>query len=109
MSDLRSKVIRLAHMNPELRLHLLPLVKEASVPADLRSLLKGEWVEVRSEPVVALRFYRGSWGAIMRSGLINSYSDLTKFRYQLKNSMQVPSREAERAVRELQSKVTAAK
>jgi hypothetical protein len=29
MSSLRSKVIRLAHANPELRPHLLPLLKEA--------------------------------------------------------------------------------
>lgn len=29
MSDLRNKLIRLAHNNPELRTHLLPLVKEA--------------------------------------------------------------------------------
>ena len=31
MSDLRSKVIRLAHAKPELRSHLLPLLKEAAV------------------------------------------------------------------------------
>ena len=31
MSDLRSKVIRLAHEKPELRKHLLPLLKEANV------------------------------------------------------------------------------
>jgi hypothetical protein len=30
MSTLRSKVIRLAHENPELRPHLLPLLKEAA-------------------------------------------------------------------------------
>lgn len=30
MSDLRSKVIRLAHEKPELRVHLLPLLKTAS-------------------------------------------------------------------------------
>lgn len=37
MSDLRSKVIRLAHQNPELRPHLMPLLKEAakSTPSDL--------------------------------------------------------------------------
>lgn len=29
MSDLRSKIIRLAHQNPEMRPHLLPLVKKA--------------------------------------------------------------------------------
>ncbi len=29
MSSLRSKVIRLAHANPELRPHLLPLLKDA--------------------------------------------------------------------------------
>lgn len=28
MSDLRKKVIRLAHLNPALRPHLLPLLKE---------------------------------------------------------------------------------
>jgi len=31
---LRSKVIRLAHANPELRVHLLPLLKEAGVLQD---------------------------------------------------------------------------
>lgn len=31
MSDLRSKVIRLAHAKPELRSHLLPLLKEAAL------------------------------------------------------------------------------
>lgn len=38
MSDsLRSKVIRLAHQNPELRPHLLPLLKEAAkAPAKLK-------------------------------------------------------------------------
>lgn len=35
MSDtLRTKVIRLAHTNPALRPHLLPLLKEAASPAD---------------------------------------------------------------------------
>lgn len=34
MSDLRSKIIRLAHQNPALRPHLLPLLKEAASPAD---------------------------------------------------------------------------
>jgi hypothetical protein len=34
MSDqiLRSKVIRLAHSNPELRPHLIPLLKQAALP-----------------------------------------------------------------------------
>lgn len=34
MSDLRSKVIRLAHANPALRPHLLPLLKSAAGPGD---------------------------------------------------------------------------
>lgn len=34
MSDLRSRVIRLAHANPELRPALLPLLKEAAAPGD---------------------------------------------------------------------------
>lgn len=34
MSDLRSKLIRLAHQNPELRADILPLLKEAAVDAD---------------------------------------------------------------------------
>lgn len=34
MTNLRSKVIRLAHANPELRPHLLPLLKEAGVLQD---------------------------------------------------------------------------
>lgn len=38
MSDLRSEVIRLAHQNPELRPHLLPLLKSAAV--DLQKKLK---------------------------------------------------------------------
>jgi len=33
MSDLRSKLIRLAHATPTLRLHLLPLIKEADAEA----------------------------------------------------------------------------
>ena len=33
MSNLRSKVIRLAYQKPELRKHLLPLVKEAKTAA----------------------------------------------------------------------------
>ena len=33
MSDLRTRVIRLAHENPSLRPHLLPLLKEAASPA----------------------------------------------------------------------------
>lgn len=37
MSDLRSKVIRLAHQNPELRPHLLPLLKEARQIGEPRS------------------------------------------------------------------------
>lgn len=37
MSDLRNKVIRLAHAKPELRKHLLPLLKEASSLADMLS------------------------------------------------------------------------
>jgi len=32
MSDLRKKIIRLAQQNPDLRPHLLPLVKEANFP-----------------------------------------------------------------------------
>ena len=103
--SLRSSLIRLAHSNPEMQEHLLPLLKEARVPSNLRSLLKGEWVEVKSIPVVAIRYYRGSWGAIMENGLINSYSNLAKFRYQLVNAMQVPQREAWRAVEELEAKV----
>lgn len=46
MSSLRSRVIKLAHANPALRPHLLPLLKEARVfdPAHhgLEGLLKGE-------------------------------------------------------------------
>lgn len=34
MSDLRSKVIRLAHQNPELRPHLLPLLQDGRTAAD---------------------------------------------------------------------------
>jgi hypothetical protein len=34
MSDLRSRVIRLAHANPALRPHLLPLLKRAAGPGD---------------------------------------------------------------------------
>jgi len=105
-ADLRKKLIRLAFETPSLRPHLLSMLdKSASVPGNLQSLLKGDWVEVSSEPVVAIRYHRGSWGAIMRSGLINSYRDEGKFIYQLKNSMQVPSREAERAFRALREKV----
>jgi hypothetical protein len=37
MSDLRSKIIRLAHQQPALRPHLLPLLKEAAkAPAKLK-------------------------------------------------------------------------
>lgn len=109
MSDLRSKLIRLAHQNPELRGEILPLLKEAGVPSNLRSLLKGVWVEVNSIPVVAIRYHQGRWGAIMKDGLVNSYTNLAKFRYQLVNSMQVPQREGWRAVKELEDKVKASK
>jgi hypothetical protein len=43
MSNLRNKVIRLAHQNPDLRPHLLPLLKEASkgqAKAVIQSILK---------------------------------------------------------------------
>ena len=106
MDPLRQATIRLAHSQPAgspLRTALLEVL--AAVPAKLQSLMKGEWVEVNSEPVVAIRHFRGRWGAIMRTGLVNSYTDEAKFLYQLKNSMQVPSREAERAFRELREKV----
>lgn len=35
MTTLRSKVIRLAHQNPSLRPHLLPILKEAAVPMQI--------------------------------------------------------------------------
>lgn len=41
MSNLRNKVIRLAHQNPNLRQHLLPLIKEASSMADVRKVFEG--------------------------------------------------------------------
>jgi len=36
MSDLRSKIIRLAHQNPELRPHLLPLVVKTAVSQEVK-------------------------------------------------------------------------
>ena len=51
---LRSKIIRLAHMNPELRPHLLPLLKEAArVPSDkdvLRTYPKGSTITLYHNP-----------------------------------------------------------
>lgn len=40
MTTLRSKVIRLAHANPELRPHLLPLLKEAGGTPDAKATAK---------------------------------------------------------------------
>ena len=40
MSDLRTRLIRLAHSNPELRPHVLPLVAAAKLPvADLAKMM----------------------------------------------------------------------
>lgn len=115
MDPLRSSTIRLAFAQPKgspLRKALMaalhdsePSDRTAAVPGKLRSLLKGDWVEVHSPDVVAIRYHRGRWGAIMSSGLVNSYRDEGKFIYQLKNSMQVPPREAERAFAKLKAKV----
>lgn len=38
--SLRNKVIRLAHEKPELRKHLLPLLKEASIPKNKRQFIQ---------------------------------------------------------------------
>ena len=47
MSDtLRSKVIRLAHANPSLRPHLLPLLKTAAWPIDVQKFLADELKKV---------------------------------------------------------------
>ena len=40
MSNLRNKIIRLAHQNPNLRPHLLPLIKEASSIAEVRNVIE---------------------------------------------------------------------
>ena len=58
MSTLRSKVIRLAHQNPDLRPHLLPLLVKTGaektpypqLKAVLRSLDVGDQVEVIFQP-----------------------------------------------------------
>ena len=56
MSDtLRSKVIRLAHANPALRPHLLPLLKTAAWPIDVQKfradeLKKVPGVRVKTSP-----------------------------------------------------------
>lgn len=44
MSDLRSRLIRLAHTNPELRPHLLPLVADVGRTAAWENLPEG-WTE----------------------------------------------------------------
>ena len=51
MSDLRTRVIRLAHQNPQLRPHLLPLLKQAGGP--LTWWLEGAYTyEVENDPGV---------------------------------------------------------
>jgi len=58
MSDLRNRVIRLAHRNPELREHLLPLLKESSVG--------GFWVYAYDEKSRTVK--RFGWSKSMNGG-----------------------------------------
>lgn len=51
MSNLRNKVIRLAHSNPELRSHLLPLLKEANEKRISDALDKVDWSEIKEDIV----------------------------------------------------------
>jgi hypothetical protein len=41
VDTLRSKLIRLAHQNPALRPHLLPILKEAGISTQMETYLKG--------------------------------------------------------------------
>jgi hypothetical protein len=76
MADLRSKVIRLAHENPELRTHLLPLlVKSAASPLDrvrkhqlmpaaIRSKLPKLYSQEKNpDPMVVVKFFSPYSGA----------------------------------------------
>lgn len=62
--DLRSKVIRLAHENPALRPHLLPLLKEAALRAgqpvrsdeDFDALKAGDRVTINGRAAVVLGY-----------------------------------------------------
>ena len=81
MSDLRDKLIKLAHENPELRKHLLPLVKEAS--SSLSSLrrdredLEGYLDEM--EALVSIWTHRGSSGDYEAdASLADTYGDVQK-------------------------------
>ena len=46
MSNLRNKLIRLAHAKPELRSHLLPLLKEARGVGSYTAVVTGTWFDV---------------------------------------------------------------
>ena len=77
MSDLRSKLIRLAHAKPELRKHLLPILKEAQ-KAHLEKVAVEviELTQVQSQSVGAFRFVEKmspralSWNGISLEAII---------------------------------------
>ena len=65
MKTLRSSLIRLAHANPELRPHLLPILKEATALTpgvvvntwpQLEALSPGDRITINGRPVVVIKF-----------------------------------------------------
>lgn len=52
-STLRSKVIRLAHQNPSLRPHLLPLLKTAAVSMEVAEQIVRAWADALSSSIGA--------------------------------------------------------
>jgi hypothetical protein len=85
MSDLRSKVIRLAHQKPELRAALLPLLKEAdgqvAVPSKvktdaalkLQSIVKRYKKYERNDPELPPKSFHGYWA--FRDGQVSEFTD----------------------------------
>ena len=59
MSDLRNKLIRLAHQKPELRPHLLPLLKSAAPPGEAAN--DGKVYEVMTSNPQASNEMTGPW------------------------------------------------
>lgn len=73
MSDLRNKIIRLANAKPELRKHLLPLVKEAnqmSMPIKLGNSHIRYRIEDSGKRLMVVMSYRVWNSTVLKSSLI---------------------------------------
>lgn len=90
--SLRKKVIRLAHQKPELREHLLPLIKEANMDTSISNMIKE--LIFRAEPSgLVIKFSTKGYqvsSSTIRMPILDKedkYKDLYVFYYVTKGSL----------------------